>query len=175
MAGIRVQLHAHNPQWPNRYEQEAARLTDALGGRVRLLEHVGSTSVPGLAAKPLIDIVLCVENSADETSYAPTLQELGYHLRVREPEWFEHRVFRGPDEDVNLHVFTSGASEVERMIRFRDRLRSDENDRKRYEAHKTALASKEWDSIQQYADAKSDIVEEILANAPEEESGAAQS
>jgi len=164
MAGIHVELHSYNSEWPVQYEMEASRISRVLGDRVRYLAHVGSTAVPGLAAKPLIDIVLCVEDSADEDSYAPALERLGYQIRVREPEWFEHRVFRGPAEDINLHVFTQDASEVERMVRFRDRLRTDEKDRKRYEDRKRALATREWESIQDYADAKSGIVEQILAN-----------
>ncbi len=164
MSGIRIELVEYDPLWPGRYEEEEARISRSLGGRVRLLAHVGSTSVPGLAAKPIIDIVLCVEDSADEAGYAPALEGLGYYIRVREPEWFEHRVFRGPAEDVNLHVFTEGASEVDRMIRFRDRLRSDAADRMRYEMRKKILASREWGSVQDYADAKSEIVEQLLAN-----------
>lgn len=164
MAGIRVELRPYNSDWPAQYEREASRISRALGERVRSLDHVGSTSVPGLAAKPIIDIVLSVEDSADEDSYAPPLERLGYHIRVREPEWFEHRVFRGPNNDVNLHVFTVGASEVDRMLRFRDRLRFNREDRRRYEERKRELASQEWNSIQDYADSKSEIVEQILAN-----------
>ena len=158
-----IYLSPYDPAWPRRYQEEAARVLDALGARVILLEHVGSTSVPHLAAKPIIDIVLAVADSADEESYLPPLVSLGYHVRVREPDWLEHRVLRGPEDDINLHVFSEGTDEIDRMIRFRDRLRSDEGARRLYESTKRELASQSWDSVQEYADAKSDVVESILA------------
>ncbi len=163
MAEVRIELHPYDPGWAIQYEVEAFRIRAALGDRVRLLKHIGSTAVPGLAAKPIIDIVLAVSDSADEPGYVPALLGLGYHLRVREPEWFEHRMFRGPAEDVNLHVFTEGAPEIDRMIRFRDRLRADEIDRRRYEDEKRELSAREWNSVQNYADAKSGIIDDILA------------
>ena len=108
-----------NPQWPEHFDREAERIGHVLGDRALLLEHVGSTSVPGLCAKPIIDIVLVVADSSDKPSYVPALEAAGYTLRIREPDWFEHRMFKGPDVDINLHVFSNGASEIERMILFR--------------------------------------------------------
>ena len=70
------------------------------------IEHVGSTSVPGLPAKPIIDILLVVADSAKETEYVTALEGAGYKLRVREPGWYEHRMFKRPENDVNLHVFS---------------------------------------------------------------------
>ena len=84
-------------------------LYGALGPAVVQLEHVGSTSVPGLVAKPIIDILLVVRDSADEPSYVPALTGVGYRLVIREPDWLEHRLLKGPDTDINLHVFTAGA------------------------------------------------------------------
>lgn len=100
-----------------------------LGDRVVRIEHAGSTSVPGLPAKPTIDIVLEVPDSADEEAYVPDLERGGYRLSIREPEWFEHRLLKGPDPSVNLHVFSAGCEEVGAMLRFRDHLRADEADR----------------------------------------------
>src|SRR4051812_33330688 len=100
-----VTLVEYDPRWPELYEREARRIRGALGERVELLEHVGSTSVPGLIAKPLIDIALAVADPASEADYAPALEAAGYVLRIREPDWHEHRLFKGPDTDVNLHVF----------------------------------------------------------------------
>jgi GrpB-like predicted nucleotidyltransferase (UPF0157 family) len=142
---------------------EADRIRTALGKRALLVEHVGSTSVPGLAAKPVIDIVLVVADSADEQAYVPSLERAGYVLRIREPEWYEHRMLKGPDTNVNLHVFSPDCGEVERMLVFRDRLRSHEPDRKRYELAKRELARQDWKYVQNYADAKSAVVEEIIA------------
>ena len=105
------------------------------------LDHVGSTSVPGLAAKPLIDINLVVADTTDEGAYVPKLEASGYVLRVREPDWYEHRMLRGHDPPVNLHVFPPGCEEVERMLVFRDRLRSNAEDRELYERTKRELAA----------------------------------
>jgi len=137
----------------------------ALGPRVVRLEHVGSTSVPDLPAKPIVDVVLEVVDSADEPSYVPALESAGFELRIREPDWYEHRVLKSSTADVNLHVFTVGCAEVERMLRFRDRLRTDAADRELYAAAKRDLAAREWRYTQQYADAKSDVVREILSRA----------
>lgn len=160
-----IQLSEYDPQWPRLFEREAQRVRAALGGRVLRLEHVGSTSVPGLAAKPRIDMLLAVADSADEASYLPALEAAGYVLRIREPDWYEHRVFNGPDTDVNLHVFPNDCEEVERMLLFRDWLRSHAADRKLYERTKRRLARRDWKYTQNYADAKTEVVEEILRHA----------
>jgi GrpB-like predicted nucleotidyltransferase (UPF0157 family) len=112
------------------------------------VEHVGSTSVAGLAAKPVIDILLEVQSSADEDSYLPSLATGGYRLKIREPGWHEHRMFKGPDTDVNLHVFSLGCSEIERMLKFRDWLRANPGDREIYERVKRELAAREWGEVQ---------------------------
>jgi GrpB-like predicted nucleotidyltransferase (UPF0157 family) len=160
-----IYLAEYDPEWPRLYEREAERIRAALGERVVLLEHAGSTSVPGLAAKPRIDILLVVPNSADEPSYVPALEAAGYVLCIREPDWYEHRVFKGPDTDVNLHVFSPGCVEIERMLGFRDHLRRNAADRALYERTKRELAGREWKYTQNYADAKTAVVEEILARA----------
>ncbi len=160
-----IQLHEWDAVWPGLFARENARIRSALGERVRRLEHVGSTAVPGLAAKPIIDMVLTVDDSADEGSYLPALAAKGYVLRIREPAWFEHRVLKGPDTDINLHVFTEGAEEVDRLITFRDHLRTHRDDRERYAEAKRGLASRDWVYVQNYADAKSAVVEEILGRA----------
>ena len=158
-----VELVDYDPAWPELFLREAERIRAALGERVVLLEHTGSTSVPGLAAKPIIDMTLAVADSADEDAYLPALEAAGYVLRIREPDWYEHRVFKGPDTNVNLHVFSVGCAEIDRMLRFRDRLREHEADRELYERTKRWLAAKEWKYVQDYADAKTAVVEEILA------------
>jgi GrpB-like predicted nucleotidyltransferase (UPF0157 family) len=160
-----IELAEYDPEWPRLYAREAERIRSALGARARLLEHAGSTSVPGLAAKPRIDIILAVPDSADEAAYLPDLLAAGYVLWIREPDWFEHRVCKGPDTDVNLHIFTDGCTEITRMLRFRDWLRTHEDDRQLYERTKRELARRTWQYTQHYADAKSDVVREILARA----------
>ena len=157
-----ITLAAYDPDWPRLFSREADRLRSVLGNEALRIEHVGSTSVPGLMAKPIIDILLVVPDSTDEPSYVPHLQGAGYVLRIREPEWFDHRLFRGPDTSINLHVFSSGAAEVERMLCFRDRLRDDNAARDRYLRTKRELAQRTWRHVQDYADAKTAVVDEIL-------------
>jgi len=157
-----IYLAPYDPEWPRLFEREAARIRAALGDRALLVEHVGSTSVPGLAAKPKIDIDLVVADTTDEAAYVPSMEAAGYVLHVREPGWHEHRFFRGPDTDVNLHTFTIGCLEIERMLRFRDHLRADAVDRELYAKTKRELGARTWKYTQEYADAKTAIVEEIL-------------
>lgn len=160
-----IVLAEYDPNWPSLYRAEEERVRTLLGEQALLVEHVGSTSVPGLAAKPRIDIVLTVSDSSDESSYVPALDGVGYILRVREPDWHKHRCLKGPDVDVNLHVFAEGCLEVARMLGFRDHLRRSAEDRARYEQAKRSLAGRRWKYTQHYADAKSEVVEEILVRA----------
>jgi len=160
-----IDLADYSEDWPRLYEREAARVTAILSDTVRRLEHAGSTSVPGLPAKPIIDMVLAIADSAAEETYVPQLRAHGYVLRIREPDWFEHRLLKGPDTDINLHVFTEGASEITRMLTFRDRLRTHPEDRDRYAAAKRELARRTWRHVQHYADAKTAVVQEILDRA----------
>jgi GrpB-like predicted nucleotidyltransferase (UPF0157 family) len=161
----KIQVSEYDPRWPVLYEREEQRIRAALGDGVVLLEHAGSTSVPGLPAKPVLDILLEVADSANESAYVPPLEAAGYMLRIREPEWFEHRLFKGPDTNVNLHVFGAGCEEVGKMLAFRDHLRRDAADRELYAAAKRELAARDWRHVQQYADAKTEVVREILARA----------
>jgi GrpB-like predicted nucleotidyltransferase (UPF0157 family) len=155
----------YDPDWPRQFAAEAKKIHTALGERALQLEHVGSTSVPGLAAKPIIDILLVVADSSDEASYVPDLEAVGYVLRIREPDWYQHRLLKGFTPDVNLHVFSRDCEEVERMRLMRDWLRADEADRVLYERSKRDLAQCEWKYTQNYADAKTTVVEAILARA----------
>jgi GrpB-like predicted nucleotidyltransferase (UPF0157 family) len=161
----KIVVRDYDPAWPTRYEQEAARIGGALGERAIRLEHVGSTSVPGLAAKPIIDIVLEVGDSSCEEAYVPDLEHAGYRLTVREPEWFEHRLLKPSGGGVHVHVFSAACPETDRMVRFREHLRHNPPDRERYAAVKRELAARPWKYMQQYADAKSSVVAEIMARA----------
>jgi len=160
-----ITLEPYNAEWPSLYKTLEEQIREALGSRALTIEHVGSTSVPGLSAKPVIDIVLAVANSADEESYVPPLERAGYVLRIREPEWFEHRLLKPPAIDGNLHVFSQGCTEIERMRSFRDWLRKNDDDRRLYERTKRELAARTWKYTQNYADAKSGVVQEILDRA----------
>ena len=158
-----IHLAPYDPNWPRQFEEQAARIRGALGDRALLVEHAGSTSVPGLSAKPIIDIVLAVADTTDEQAYVPPLEAAGYVLRIREQDWHEHRLFKWSDPVVNLHVFTIGCVEIDRMLRFRDHLRADSADRELYEKTKRELAQRTWKYIQHYADAKTLVVEEIVS------------
>jgi len=160
-----ITLVDYDPAWPKNFTREAKRIKTALGERAIMLEHVGSTSVPGLVAKPIIDILLVVANSADEPSYVPMLEAAGYVLRIREPDWHEHRLFKGPDTNINLHVFTQGSEEIRKHLMLRDWLLANEADRELYARSKRSLASKKWKYVQNYADAKTEIIEAILERA----------
>jgi GrpB-like predicted nucleotidyltransferase (UPF0157 family) len=160
-----ITLVEYDPEWPELFRREDERIRSILGDRVRLLEHTGSTSVPGLAAKPIIDMTMAVPDSSDEPAYVPPMEAAGYVLRIREPDWHEHRLFKGPDTNVNLHVFTEGSVEIGRMLAFRDRLRAHDDERLLYERTKRELAAQEWRHVQHYADAKGEVVEAIIARA----------
>ena len=160
-----IRLAEADPAWAAQYAREEERIRVALGPRAAQVEHVGSTSVPGLAAKPVIDIVLTVPDSSDEAGYLPDLEAAGYVLQFREPDWYEHRFLRDRNPDVQIHVFTVGSIEVERMLLFRDRLRTQSEERELYERTKRELAARRWDYIQDYADAKSVVIEQIISRA----------
>ncbi|HEY0450527.1 GrpB family protein [Actinophytocola sp.] len=164
----KVVVEAYDPRWPAWFEEDRALIAGALGERALSIEHTGSTSVPGLPAKPIIDISLLVEDTADEPSYVPDLEAAGYVLRIREPEWLEHRCLKRDDPHrVNLHVYSPrhAAEEIARIRAFRDWLRTHDDDRDRYAAMKRELATREWRYVQDYADAKTSIIEEILGKA----------
>jgi GrpB-like predicted nucleotidyltransferase (UPF0157 family) len=158
----------YDPRWPEQFQKHAGMLKRALGSKALAMEHVGSTSVPMLAAKPIIDIVVVVENSGDEAAYLPALLAAGYVLRVREPDWHQHRMLRTPQLDVHVHIFSSGCVEVARMLAFRNRLRSNADDRLRYDALKRNLAEQDWPDMNDYARAKTNMVEQITASALQE-------
>lgn len=160
-----IEIVDYDPEWPRRFHSESLRIRTALGTRALQIEHAGSTSVPGLPAKPIIDVVLAVADSAAESDYAPPLEDAGYPLRIREPEWFEHRLFKGLEGGLNLHVFSAGCPEIDRMLLFRDWLRAHPEDRELYARTKRELAVHHWKFTQNYADAKTAVVEEILARA----------
>jgi GrpB-like predicted nucleotidyltransferase (UPF0157 family) len=161
----RIELRPYDPEWPRQFEREAHRVVEALGDRALRLEHVGSTSIPMLLAKPIIDMLLVVADSSIEAEYVPAMERAGYLLRIREPDWYEHRLFKGPAASINLHVFSAGCAEIDRMITFREHLRADVADRELYERTKLELAARRWDYIQEYADAKTEVVEAIIARA----------
>jgi GrpB-like predicted nucleotidyltransferase (UPF0157 family) len=152
-----IVIAPYDPAWPERFAAERARIAAALGGRALRIEHIGSTAVPGLAAKPIVDILVEVA-SLDGADLAGA----GYVLRVLEDE---HRMFRTPELDVHVHVWPSGHPDLAAQLAFRDRLRASPEDRAAYEALKRSLAGREWPDLNAYADAKGPLIREILARA----------
>jgi GrpB-like predicted nucleotidyltransferase (UPF0157 family) len=160
-------------RWPDMYQKHAAIILHVLGQKALVLEHVGSTSVPGLAAKPIIDIDVLVEDSSNEAAYLPLLLAAGYVLRVREPGWHEHRMLRTPELDTHVHIFSADCEEAARHIAFRNHLRSNAEDRFRYDALKRKLAKEDWPDMNAYARAKTELVEEIIARALQDDANMA--
>jgi len=158
----RISLSEYDPSWPARFEAERQRIEAALGRVALGVEHIGSTAVPGLAAKPIVDVLLIVADVDDEPSFLGPLEAVGYELRVREPG---HRMLRDHDRTVNLHVRGDADPEILLHLRFRDHLRRSPADRRRYEQRKRALAAREWPDVNHYADAKGPVIESILARA----------
>ena len=159
-----IEIVAYDADWLQKFERHARIIAAALGSVALQIEHIGSTAVPALAAKPIIDILVVVADSADESSYLSQLQAAGYVLRVREPNWHKHRMFRTPDLDVHIHVYSAGCPEIERHLTFRNRLRKDETARNLYERTKRELATHDWPDMNAYANAKTEVVESILAS-----------
>lgn len=163
-----VRVVAADPAWPARFEELAAAVRGALGGRALVIEHVGSTAVPDLPAKPIIDVDLVVADPADEAAYVPALEALGFVLRVREPWWFEHRLLRGSAPASHVHVFGPDSPEVVRHRIFRDWLRANPVERERYAAAKlaaSAASSAAGEHGMQYNARKEQVVREIYARA----------
>jgi GrpB-like predicted nucleotidyltransferase (UPF0157 family) len=158
----KIVIAEYDSGWPQRFEVERGRIAQALGAAALRIEHVGSTAVPGLAAKPIIDVLVMVSEIGDEASYTPALERAGYELRVLEPD---HRMFRTPDRDVHVHVWGAGDPEVARTLAFRDRLRESPSDLAEYEHLKRSLAQRDWSDMNHYAEAKGPLIKAILGRA----------
>jgi GrpB-like predicted nucleotidyltransferase (UPF0157 family) len=159
-----IEMSDPDPAWPQRYEEIAVQIRQALGWRAIALDHVGSTSVPGLAAKPVIDIDLTVADPDREERYMPALEAIGFLLVVREPWWFGHRALRSDRPRCNLHVFGPDSPETFRHRLFREWLRGNPDDRALYAAAKRQAASEANDRgehVMQYNARKEQVIREI--------------
>lgn len=161
---LTLTLSEYDDHWPAIYLEHRRRISAALESiDVDIaIEHIGSTSVPGLAAKPIIDIVIAVADITAEENYLGPLLAAGYELRVREPG---HRLVRTPSRDVHVHIYERGASAIDEYLLLRDHLRSNADDRALYEQTKRALMSRRWDDMNDYADAKTDVIAAIKKRA----------
>jgi GrpB-like predicted nucleotidyltransferase (UPF0157 family) len=157
-----IDIVRYDASWPDAFARERIRIMHALGTRARRIDHVGSTAVVGLAAKPIIDIDVSVEDPDAEDMYVAALEHAGYQLRVREPG---HRMLRTSTRDVHVHVCASGSDWERRHLLFRDWLRRDVADRERYADTKRQLAEHDWADTNAYAAAKTAIIEQITIRA----------
>ncbi|WEV68407.1 GrpB family protein [Bifidobacterium sp. ESL0769] len=156
----------YDSSWPTLFEKLRMAIVNALGFRALGIEHIGSTSVPGLAAKPVIDIDLTVANSAEERLYTPALEKAGFRLVIREPWWYEHRMFRGDDPACNLHVWSVGSPEAVRHLIFRNWLRQNAEDRHLYISVKREAANHTHTStVSEYNQRKQDTIRSIYHRA----------
>jgi GrpB-like predicted nucleotidyltransferase (UPF0157 family) len=160
-----IQVSPYDPGWPERYRAAEARIRAALGERALAVEHVGSTAVPGLAAKDRVDIDLIVADPAAEGDYVPALETAGFALRTREPHWYEHRCLWTANHDVSVHVFGPDCDEHLRHLIFRDWLRTHPDDRDRYAARKHRVAVEHPMSMAHYVAGKADLIVDILHKA----------
>jgi len=160
-----ITISPYDPGWPERYRREEARIRAALGVRALAVEHVGSTAVPGLAAKDRVDIDVIVADPADEDAYVPALTAAGYTLATREPHWYEHRCLWTASHDATLHVFGPDCDEHLRHLIFRDWLRAHPQDRDRYAARKYEVAAEHPMSMAHYVGGKASVIVDILERA----------
>ena len=160
---VRIVIADYDAAWPERYEVERARIVAAVPASLIVrVEHIGSTAVEGLAAKPIIDVLMTSDDPSDPAIH-DALLGIGYVLRVREPE---HRMFRTQARDVHVHVWRDTDPAVARYVLLRDRLRASEADRRSYETLKRELAARaEWQDMNDYADAKSALIDAIVSRA----------
>jgi GrpB-like predicted nucleotidyltransferase (UPF0157 family) len=161
---VHVSLREYDERWPSEFVEHRRRIVQALApsGIAIDVDHIGSTSVPGLAAKPIVDIVVAVPDITAEGDYLEPLLAAGYELRVREPE---HRLVRTPERSVHVHVYEQGAAAIDGYLLLRDHLRTDAADRELYASVKRDLLGRRWDDMNDYADAKTEVIAAIKARA----------
>jgi GrpB-like predicted nucleotidyltransferase (UPF0157 family) len=159
---LEFELHSYDDRWVGLYLDHRRQILNALVQANVGVEHIGSTSVPGLAAKPIIDIVVTVDDITAEENYLDSLLLAGYELRTREPG---HRLVRTPARDVHVHIYEQGDPAVVEYLLLRDWLRSNSDDRALYESTKRSLLRSRWDDMNAYADAKTDVILAIKARA----------
>ena len=157
-----VEIVAYDAAWADLFELHRRRLLDALGPVARRLEHIGSTAVPGLAAKPIVDIMVTVDDPEEEIAFLVALEQAGYLLRVREAG---HRMFRTPERDVHVHIWRAGSEDERRHLIFRDHLRSSPADCEAYAELKRSLARR-WSDVNYYAQAKGPFIRQLVDTVP---------
>lgn len=163
-----IEMEPYDESWPATFDAFAALVRRALGARALDVVHVGSTSVPGLPAKPIVDVDVIVADPSREDAWLPPLEEAGFVLTVREPWWHEHRLLKFPGPAANVHVFGPDAPEPWKHRIFRDHLRADEHDRELYAKAKARAAASSngvGETVMDYNRRKEEVIREIYARA----------
>ncbi|BDR60303.1 GrpB family protein [Lactobacillus xylocopicola] len=162
-----IKLVDYDPSWPELFQLEREKITEAMDEKALQIEHVGSTAIPHLCAKPIIDMLLLVPDPSKESTYVPQLEKVGYVLRIREPASEGHRMFIGNKNQLHIHVYGPKSEEARDLVLFRDWLRINQADRLKYQALKEQLAQRSWQTVQDYADAEGPVITEIKQRARE--------
>ncbi|KAF7170802.1 hypothetical protein CNMCM5623_003321 [Aspergillus felis] len=163
-----IEIVDYDPSWPTAFASIAQRIKSALGPKALTVNHAGSTSVPGLPAKAIIDVDLVVPDPTAEDDYVPALQAAGFQFLFREPNWYQHRFFWLAEPYANVHVFGPGAAELSRHQRFREWLIAHPEDRELYVRAKREAAREtreNGESVQEYNFRKESVIEEIMVRA----------
>lgn len=160
-----IKIVPYSQNWPIQFQNHAKRIKNALGSVALRIEHIGSTSVEELAAKPIIDILVVIADPSQEELYLPALVDAGYELRVREPEYDNHRMFRTPERDVHIHIYPPHSEEVERYLLFRDFLRNNPRVRGEYANLKQKLSESNWKDMNEYSSAKTSFIDGVINQA----------
>lgn len=154
----------YDPQWPTQYEEERTKIIQALGDMIAGIEHFGSTAIPGLAAKPTIDILVLVEQLQPEEVYAKQLHSLGYIPQAFPGDAPDHVLLRkGHPRTHHLHIVLQGSYEHRRHLAFRDYLRTHPETAHAYAEIKSSLAQRYPSDREAYSHAKTDFVRTIEA------------
>jgi GrpB-like predicted nucleotidyltransferase (UPF0157 family) len=162
-----VRLVEYDPSWPARYTTWRARLEGPLAGIATRIAHIGSTAVPGLTAKPIVDVMVSVADVEREDAYAPACEAAGVVLYSRDDE---HRFFVDADlprHEVQVHVCAAGGSFERDHLLFRDYLRAHDAARDAYAAMKKEVATRWREDRMGYTYSKSDLILELLDEAEE--------
>jgi len=162
-----IELVPYDPGWAALFEEWKEKLIAALPTSPRRIEHVGSTSVPGLAAKPVVDIQVSVDDQEDEATYVPAIESIGVQLRNRDSEHRFFRPFAGHARQVHIHVCQVGSEWERRHIVFRDYLRSNLAARQEYLDAKVSAAARWSDDRLAYTEAKSETIRRLTRAADE--------
>ena len=162
---MKVKLSEYNPEWVQLFREEKERIAEKLGNKIVTIEHIGSTSVSGLGAKPIVDILLGVRKISDADEFIPKMEELGYEYRNHFENVMPYRRYFTKPEHYHVHTVEVTSEFWRRHLLFRDYLRAHDDKRNEYNKLKKELAEREWNDVNDYAYAKTDFIKKIEKDA----------